>query len=223
MSRAVVLFSGGQDSTTCLAWAKNRFEEVYPISMYYGQTHKVELEQGALICKILGFNRQMVDISFLPGLVNSGLVGDMDLSATVAHPDHLDLPSSWVPNRNSLLLTIAHAYAQKVKAGTVVAGVCMTDYSGYPDCRREFIDHLEETLNIGNDTKIRIETPLMYLTKAETFKLAQDEKILSLVLEHSNTCYRGDRQNRHPWGYGCGTCAACQLREKGWNEFQRMT
>jgi 7-cyano-7-deazaguanine synthase len=131
------------------------------------------------------------------------------------------LPSSFVPNRNQLFITLAHSYAQKIGAETLVTGVCQTDYSGYPDCRQEFIFDIQKATNLGSDSKIVIRTPLMHLTKAETFELAKKENCLNDVLEHSHTCYNGNRDKLHSWGYGCDDCPACELRKKGYNEFNK--
>lgn len=219
MRKAVVVFSGGQDSTTCLGWAKNRFDEVVAISFFYGQKHAVELEQGRRICEALGVERHVVQADFFGSLVDSALTHNGDVN--VAHPRLAHLPASYVPNRNAFFLTLAHAFAQKVGADALVAGMCQTDFSGYPDCRRGFIDREEQALNLGSDSHIRIETPLMYLTKAETFALADREGVLKLVIEESHTCYNGNHTKRHPWGFGCGECPACEIRAKGWQEFSR--
>ena len=210
----VVIFSGGQDSTTCLYWALNRAVEVEAISFNYGQKHKIELEQAAKICKDAGVRHTVIDVSFLDTIVESALTSNGDVNVL----NEKGLPASFVPNRNQLFITLAHAYAQKIKADTLVTGVCQTDYSGYPDCRQVFINAIETATNIGSEEKIKIETPLMYLTKAETFKLAETEGCLKIVVEDSHTCYNGDREHSHEWGFGCGECPACTIREKGYNE-----
>lgn len=156
----------------------------------------------------------------LSALGDSALINDTE-HTDVSAPHHANaaLPASFVPNRNALFLTTAHAYAQKVGAEVLYTGVCQTDYSGYPDCREEFVNMLAETLNVGYLTNIVIETPLMYLTKADTFKLAEDFGFLQTVIEDSHTCYNGDRSKMHSWGRGCGECPACKLRAKGYEEF----
>lgn len=217
--KAVVVFSGGQDSTTCLGWARNRYDEVVALSFFYGQKHTVELEQGRRICEAMGVERHVIQADFFGPMVDSALTHNGDVN--VAHPRLGHLPASYVPNRNAFFLTMAHAFAQKVGAGVLVAGMCQTDYSGYPDCRRFFIDLMQDGLNSGSDCFIEIATPLMYLSKAETFALADAEGVLKLVLEESHTCYNGDRSRHHAWGYGCGECPACQVRAKGWAEFSR--
>jgi len=217
MSKAIVIFSGGQDSTTCLGWAKNRFDEVIAVSFFYGQKHDVELQQARKIAGILNISLQVIDISFYANMVTSALTGEGDINAS--HEDHEELPASFVPNRNALFILLTHSLAQTVKAATVITGVCQTDYSGYPDCRQDFIESIQQSLNMGSASNIKIETPLMHLTKAQTFKLAAEEGVLDLVLRESHTCYNGcTRMNE--WGRGCGTCAACQLRANGYADFK---
>lgn len=347
-SSALVTFSGGQDSTTILAWAKNHFDYVEAISFNYGQKHSIELTQGDKICKLLGIKRTLVDISFLKDICDSALTkvnGDVN----TGHSRLTYLPASFVPNRNNLLLTLSNTYAQKAGLNHIVTGTCETDYSGYPDCRRLFIDSLENNLfaacnkskltldeirsiiincftfilnrndipllslnfnnkilkdhfwhlnpteilqsfkdffgdiieqdsnnnimiigdhncsyvfNLIKNTQLfkkkleqcsdiesywykslnyyvqtynkhnvtsnkenyflQIHTPLMYLSKAQTFKMAQEEGALELVLEHSHTCYNGDRSQKFDWGYGCGQCPACKLRAQGFEEYQKL-
>lgn len=216
MNKAVVVFSGGQDSTTCLGWALNRFELVECITFNYGQKHSIELTQAAAICAKLEIKHIVVDISFLNTLVDSALTSDGNVNE--AHPRLKHLPASFVPNRNALFLTLAHAYAQKIGANTVVTGVCETDFSGYPDCREVFIKSLQESLHLASDVLIKIETPLMFIDKAGTFKMAKDEGVLDLVIEMSHTCYNGIRE-MHEWGAGCGECPACKLRQKGYQDY----
>lgn len=216
MYKAVVLFSGGQDSTTCLCWAKNRFDEVEALSFDYGQRHAVELVQAKAICKKLSVKQTIIDLSFLGSLVRSALTGDGDVNDK--HEDRPNLPASFVPNRNALFLTLAHAYAQKVGAEVLVIGASQVDYSGYPDCRSEFLMRMMIALNLGSDSQIDIVAPLINLSKAETFKLAQAEECLDLVIELSHTCYQGDHETKHAWGFGCGNCPACGLREQGWQQ-----
>lgn len=213
--KAVVIFSGGQDSTTCLYWAKNRFDEVEAITFNYGQKHSVELQQARIICEKENIRLTEVDISFLDSLVESALTSNGDVNEI----NEKGLPASFVPNRNQLFITLAHAYAQKIGAEKLVTGVCQTDYSGYPDCRQEFIDLIEYATNSGSDSEIRIETPLMWLDKAQTFALAKKENCLNEVIELSHTCYNGDRTNFHEWGYGCDDCPACKLRKKGFEDY----
>lgn len=215
---AVVVLSGGQDSVTCLGWALARFKTIYAISFDYGQRHKVELECAAKVCEMFNVPHQIMDLSVLGKMVTTNLVGDGDVSQ--AHPHNKDLPASFVPCRNALMLTMAHGYAQELGASQLVTGVCQTDYSGYPDCRDEFVTKLAGALNTGYLTDIKITTPLMFKTKAETFKLAEEVGFLDVVLDYSHTCYVGDHEKRHDWGYGCGECPACQIRAKGYEEFK---
>lgn len=217
-TRAVVVLSGGQDSVTCLGWALLNFAEVYAIGFKYGQRHTVELEQAAKICKQLNVDYQVHEIASLSLLSDSALVSS-DASFSGKHSRLKDLPASFVPNRNALFLTIAHAYAQKLGAQFLVTGVCQMDYSGYPDCRQVFISSLQDTLNLGYQSDISILTPLMHLTKGETFELAEQCGILDLVIEESHTCYQGDRATKHDWGYGCGECPSCRLRHDGYLAF----
>ncbi|MBU2513958.1 7-cyano-7-deazaguanine synthase QueC [bacterium] len=220
MSRAIVIFSGGQDSTTCLGWAKNRYEEVKAVSYIYGQKHKIEIEQARKIAACLQIPLEVIDISFYSKMVNSALFGTGDVSGS--HEDHEDLPASFVPNRNALFILLTHSLAQTYKAESIITGVCQTDYSGYPDCRQDFITIMETSLNLGSNQSIRIETPLMYLTKAETFELAKTEGVLDLVIKESFTCYNAVSL-MNPWGRGCGNCPACLLRSKGYYEFITKT
>tara|TARA_R100001530_G_C4276223_1_gene144358 strand:- start:126 stop:794 length:669 start_codon:yes stop_codon:yes gene_type:complete len=215
MERKVLLiFSGGQDSTTCLFEAIKNFNEVEAITFMYGQKHSIEIEQSKIICKEYNIKQTLIDISFLNTIVESSLTSNGDVSRL----NKKGLPSSFVPNRNQLFITLAHSYAQKIGATVLIGGMCETDFSGYPDCRREFIDAIELASNIGSDETIKIETPLMYLDKAETFKLANKIGCLKEVIELSHTCYNGVREELHSWGYGCGNCPACELRIKGFNE-----
>ena len=219
MSKALVIFSGGQDSTTCLGYAKKKYDKVVAISFKYGQKHSIELEQARKIAKKLNIELHEIDISFFGQLVDSALTHNGNVNQN--HNTNKNLPASWVPNRNALFITISHAFAQKIGADVLVTGVCDSDYSGYPDCRHEFIESIQKTLSLASETNIKIDTPLMKLSKAETFKLAEDCGILDIVVNDSHTCYNGDREHKHEWGYGCGECPSCKLREKGYNEFKK--
>jgi 7-cyano-7-deazaguanine synthase len=227
--KAVVIFSGGQDSTTCLHWALNRFSEVEAITFNYGQKHSIELEQAKKICEKTGVRQTVIDISFLNTIVESALTSNGDVNVL----NKLGLPDSFVPNRNQIFITLAHSYAQKIGATILVGGMCQTDYSGYPDCRHGFIQELNSVTNEGSgllthglldrpvlhENYISVKTPLMWLTKAETFALAEAENCLQQVVEDSHTCYNGVREIMHEWGMGCGECPACELRKKGFEEF----
>ncbi|WVH02336.1 queuosine biosynthesis ATPase [Escherichia phage ECP2304] len=215
---AVVVLSGGQDSVTCLGLALNNYDKVYAIGFAYGQRHNIELACANQICKEHDVPFVVFELPALKQIGNSALIGD-EGDVNEHHEQHNNLPASFVPNRNALFLTTAHAYAQKVGARYVVTGVCETDYSGYPDCRQQFVDLLEATLNVGYETDIHFVTPLMRLNKAETFELADKVGFLTTVIEQSHTCYNGVRRTLHDWGYGCGECPACKLRAKGYSEF----
>lgn len=229
--KALVLFSGGQDSATCLAWALDRFGEVETIGFDYGQRHRVELEARLAVREAvaarfpawgakLGPDR-MVDLSGYGALAESALTGGDD--ASVSETGESGLPKTFVPGRNLVFLTVAGAHAWLRKAGTLVTGVCQTDYSGYPDCRQDTIDAQARALSLGLDVNLPVQTPLMHLTKAETWALAHDlggDALVDLIVEESHTCYRGTRGARHDWGHGCGACPACELRAKGWTEWR---
>ena len=219
-SSALVVFSGGQDSTTCLAWAKNRYDHVETITFDYHQKHSIEIEQAKKIAKILNVPNYVVTIDIFAQLGDSALL-DINKDQDINAPHHAkpNLPASFVPNRNAMFFTIAHAYAQKQGLKHIITGINQTDYSGYPDCREPFVKSLEKSLNIGSESTIEFKYPLIALTKAETFQLAQEEGILNLVIDESHTCYNGDRSIKHDWGYGCGECPACILREKGWAKY----
>lgn len=220
---AVVALSGGQDSTTVLALARQRHIITHTVAFNYGQRHAVELEQARAISTKMkaGGTHWVLHVPSLQQLGDSALVTKrQDIGAKHARED--GLPASFVPGRNAVFLTLAHALAQQTGAKCVYAGVCQTDYSGYPDCRDDFVQSLEAALNIGYEKRIRLFAPLMHMNKAQTFAIAEKCGALDEVLELSHTCYEGDRENRHPWGYGCGLCPACKLRERGWDEFQSM-
>ena len=226
--KAIVLFSGGQDSAVCLFWALQTFEAVETIGFSYGQRHEIELEvrQQFLdearrafpeLTAKLGDDHQC-DISALGALSDTALTRQVEISV-----DQSGLPSTFVPGRNLMFLTMAGALAWRRGARTLVGGMCETDYSGYPDCRRDTLDAQAKALSLGMDIEMRIETPLMYIDKADTWAMAQDrwgEKLVNLILEHTHTCYLGDRSKRHDWGYGCGSCPACDLRAKGWMKWR---
>lgn len=220
MSRALVVFSGGQDSTTCLGWAKNRFNYVETITFDYGQKHRVEIAQAGKIASLLGVKNTLLSLDAFTQLNDSALIdGTQDIGAH--HRTHTNLPASFVPNRNAIFFTLAHAFAQKQGINHIIIGVNQTDYSGYPDCREPFVKALEVALNLGSEADITFHYPLMHLTKAETFKLSQDEGVLELVLNESHTCYNGDHGHKHAWGYGCGECPACVLRKIGWETYAK--
>lgn len=225
---ALVLFSGGQDSATCLAWALSRFDHVETVGFDYGQRHRIELEvrgqfRSALAGKFpqwaarLG-DDHMLDASIIGQLGSTAMTQDIAIEMA-----ENGLPNTFVPGRNLLFFTLAGALAYRRGLRVIVGGMCETDYSGYPDCRDDTLKAQQVVLSLGLDRRITIETPLMWLDKAETFALAQDlggEALLDLIVEHTHTCYLGDRSQRHEWGYGCNSCPACELRSKGWQKFK---
>ena len=220
-SRAVVVLSGGQDSTTCLGLALRYFDDVVAVAFSYGQKHAVELQCASMICRKFGVPFHVFEIPALRSLGNSALVSGSDQTdVNERHAQNSNLPASFVPNRNALFLTTAHALAQKIEAPVVITGVCETDYSGYPDCRQGFIHQLQNALNVGYETDITFVTPLMGLTKAQTFELAETIGFLDTVVTDTHTCYNGDHSVLHDWGYGCGDCPACVLRKAGYDEFK---
>ena len=224
---ALVLFSGGQDSAVCLAWALDRYERVETVGFDYGQRHLVELQARGEVRRALTEAYPQWATRLGPDhvldLTSFGRLAESALTAERAFElDERGLPSTYVPGRNLAFLVYAAALADRRGLGAIVGGMCETDYSGYPDCRRDTLDAMERALNLGMAQGFSLETPLMRLTKAQTWALADrlgGRPLVDLVLEHSHTCYRGDRNVRHAWGYGCGDCDACRLREKGWTEW----
>ena len=221
---ALVLFSGGQDSTVCLASALTRYDRVETIGFDYGQRHRVELEQrghviDALKAQFPAWAARLGDdhVLSLPTLAQiseTSLTRDTAIEMTAA-----GLPSTFVPGRNLLFFTYAAALAYRRGLGVLVGGMCETDYSGYPDCRNDTLQTLARALSLGLDRPFAIDTPLMYVDKAGTWALARDlggDALVELIIEHTHSCYLGDRATRHAWGYGCGTCPACELRANGW-------
>ena len=217
---ALVVFSGGQDSTTCLGWAKNRYAHVETITFDYHQKHAVEIEQAKKIARILHVPNFVMEINIFAQLDDSALI-DASLDINAKHRNRPNLPASFVPNRNAVFFTAAHAYAQKMGLDHIITGINQTDYSGYPDCRIPFVESLEKALNLGSESDIKFLYPLIHLTKAETFKMAEEEGVLDIVLKETHTCYNGDRSVLHEWGYGCDACPACELRKKGWEAYLR--
>ena len=225
---ALVLFSGGQDSTVCLASALARFSRVETVGFDYGQRHSVELDQrhkvlAALRAAFPDWAERLGEDVVLP-LQTLGAISDTALTAEtkIAMTD-AGLPSTFVPGRNLIFLAFAGALAYRRGAGVLVGGMCETDYSGYPDCRRATLDAMQAALGLGMDVELAVETPLMHLDKAQTWALAETlggAALVDLIVEHTHTCYLGDRSRRHDWGYGCGTCPACDLRAAGWSRWR---
>ncbi|GBR77448.1 queuosine biosynthesis QueC ATPase [Candidatus Termititenax dinenymphae] len=218
--KALVCLSGGQDSVTCLLQAVQTIgaDKVYAVAFNYGQRHAIELDCAKTTAKILGIaGFYLLDLPVLRQIGNSALLDNADVNKTKD-----GLPASFVPGRNIILLSSAAALAYKLDCGQLITGVSETDYSGYPDCRDYTIKFLETTLNAGMETDLKIITPLMHKTKADTWELAYqlDPKHgVELIREHTHTCYNGNHTVKHPWGYGCGECPACNLRQRGYEEF----
>ena len=215
MEASLVLFSGGQDSTTCLYWAKSTFDRVEAIGFKYGQKHDVELQQAAYIARLAEVPFEVVDIS---GVLRGSALTEHDKDVSAQHELNPDLPASFVPGRNALFLTIAASIGMTKGISDLVGGMCQTDYSGYPDCRRVFVDSMQTSLSLALGEDMRIHTPLMYLTKAETWKLAADLDVVDIVREHSHTDYNGDRTTWNEWGYGKLDNPASILRARGYEE-----
>lgn len=224
---ALVLFSGGQDSATCLAWALDRFEAVETVGFDYGQRHAVELDCRHTVLARLrsGFpgwtsrlgEDHMLDMSMLAALGETAMTRDVEIEM-----GENGLPTTFVPGRNLLFFTYAAALGYRRGAKHLVGGMCETDYSGYPDCRDDTLKALQVALNLGMERRFVVHTPLMWIDKADTWALARDlggEALVDLIVEDTHTCYLGDREHRHPWGYGCGTCPACELRARGWERY----
>lgn len=225
---ALVLFSAGQDSSTCLAWALSRYARVETVGFAYGQRHAVELAQRPRVLEAmrefdpkwaekLGPD-QVIDITTFGALAESALTADRAIEMQAN-----GLPSTFVPGRNLVFLTYAAALAYRRGLTVLVGGMCETDYSGYPDCRRNALDAMERALQLGLEAPLTVETPLMQLTKAQTWAMAQElggDALVDMMVETTHTCYEGDRTQRHVWGYGCDACPACELRRAGWEQWR---
>lgn len=212
MSKAVVVFSGGQDSTTCLIQALQQFDEVHGITFDYGQRHREEIDIAKSLGKKLKLaSHKVMDVTLLNELAISALTRDaIPVSNELMENG---LPNTFVPGRNILFLTLAGIYAYQLGAGVVITGVCETDFSGYPDCRNDFVKAMQAALEQGMDKQLTIQTPLMWLDKAETWALADKYQSLELIRDETLTCYNGIK------GSGCGTCPACLLRKRGLEEY----
>lgn len=234
-TNALVLFSGGQDSTTCLAHALQRYPHVETIGFDYGQRHRVELDARQVVLGEL--RRQfpawsgrlgddhLLDLGVLGQVSETSLTRDMAFAMAES-----GLPNTFVPGRNLLFLTLAAALAYRRGASAIVTGVCETDFSGYPDCRDDTMKAMQIALSLGMDRRFLIDTPLMWIDKAQTWQLAHElgqasgvtgggDALVGLIVEHSHTCYLGERGQRHAWGHGCGSCPACELRARGWHRY----
>ncbi|MCK1400061.1 7-cyano-7-deazaguanine synthase QueC [Bradyrhizobium sp. 4] len=224
---ALVLFSGGQDSTTCLAWALNRFARVETLGFDYGQRHAIELAcRDRLYDGIKDLRADWASRlgeSHTLSIPTLATVSETALTRDVAIEMGADgLPNTFVPGRNLVFLTFAAALAYRRGISHIVGGMCETDYSGYPDCRDDTIRAMQAALSLGMARKFELHTPLMWIDKAATWKLAHElggDGLVDLIREQSHTCYLGERGAQHDWGYGCGECPACSLRAKGWREY----
>ncbi|WP_133649798.1 7-cyano-7-deazaguanine synthase QueC [Paraburkholderia flava] len=224
---ALVLFSGGQDSATCLAWALDRYETVETLGFDYGQRHRVELEcrDGFRQAMVQGFpawaerlgDDHTIDLSVLGAISETAMTREIQIEATAN-----GLPNTFVPGRNLMFMTIAAAIAYRRGLKVIVGGMCETDFSGYPDCRDDTMKALQVALNLGMDTRLLLETPLMWLDKADTWRLAHElggDELVELVRVETHTCYLGERSELHAWGFGCGECPACRLRKRGYDAY----
>ncbi|NDC07865.1 MAG: 7-cyano-7-deazaguanine synthase QueC [Oxalobacteraceae bacterium] len=225
---ALVLFSGGQDSATCLAWALQRYTRVETLGFNYGQRHAIELTVRPSILQAMRAldpswatrlgEDHVLDLSVLGELSETALTRNSDIALQAN-----GLPNTFVPGRNLLFLTLAAALAYRRGISVLVGGMCETDYSGYPDCRDETLRALQSTLRLGMSTQLQIETPLMWLDKAATWRLADQlggKALMELIRTETHTCYLGERGQLHDWGYGCGQCPACELRAKGYQSYR---
>jgi 7-cyano-7-deazaguanine synthase len=226
--RALVLFSAGQDSTTCLAWALENFAQVETIGFAYGQRHEAELSQRPVVLSAIRLIRpawadrlkddRVLDLDVLGQISETALTRDSEIKLGAD-----GLPTTFVPGRNLVFLSLAGAVAYRRDIRHLVAGMCETDYSGYPDCRDDTIKAMQLALNQGLRRRFVVHTPLMWLTKAATWALAEElggAALVRLIVEETHSCYLGERSAVHEWGKGCGTCPACVLRARGWREYR---
>lgn len=224
---ALVLFSGGQDSSIALAWALERYDHVETLGFDYGQRHSVELEaRDAVRREISRAFPALASRLGIDGVIDLRCLGDISDTALTRDSEIIitksGLPTTFVPGRNLVFMTMAAAYAYRRGAGVLVAGVCETDFSGYPDCRRETLDVQMKAIKLGMAANFSLETPLMFMSKAQSWFLAEEiggELLVEILLEQSHSCYLGERSQRFDWGYGCGACPACELRAKGWSSY----
>ena len=225
--KALVLFSGGQDSTVCLAWALSKFDHVETIGFDYGQRHRIELE-----CRLTVLDRmreqfpqwaaklgedRVIDLSWLGQISDCALTEEREIEL-----NENGLPNTFVPGRNLVFFLISSAVAYRRGLSTLVGGMCQTDFSGYPDCREDTLKALQVATNLGMASSFRFETPLMWIDKTETFHLGEQlggKQLLEIIVRDTHTCYTGDRTHEHDWGFGCGECPACELRKQGWKKY----
>jgi 7-cyano-7-deazaguanine synthase len=224
---ALVLFSGGQDSTVCIAWALTRFARVETVGFHYGQRHAIEMEQREPIREALrrafpawaprlGADH-VLPLDMLGRVSRSALTSDLPAQHRTE-----GLPATFVPGRNLVFFTFAAIAAYQRDIKNIVTGVCETDYSGYPDCRDDTVKAMQAAVNLGMESRIVFHTPLMWIDKAATWRLAEElggPALVDIVRSETHSCYAGDRTHEHPWGFGCGACDACRLRAAGWDKF----
>ncbi len=226
--KALVLFSGGQDSTTCLAWALDRYTHVETLGFDYGQKHRIELDARLTVLQSLrrkfpNWSEKLGDDHCLR-LSVLGEISDTSLTRDVAIAMNANgLPNTFVPGRNLLFLNLAAALGYRRELNVIVAGMCETDFSGYPDCRDDTIKAMQVAVSLGMGQRFLFETPLMWIDKAQTWQMAEQlggSALIDILLDDSHTCYHGVREIKHPWGYGCGTCPACELRKTGYSKWR---
>lgn len=224
---ALVLFSGGQDSTTCLAWALDRFQRVETIGFDYGQRHAIELSlRPTLLSKLRALSADwsqrlgddhMIDLGIISQLSHTAMTNDIAITM-----QENGLPNTFVPGRNLMFMLVAATLAYRRGLNVLVGGMCETDFSGYPDCRDDTMKALQVALNLGMATRLKLETPLMWINKAQTWQLAHrlgGTALVDLIRTDTHTCYLGERGTLHAWGYGCGSCPACELRARGYTDY----
>lgn len=227
--KALIMFSGGQDSATCLAWACTHFNYVETVGFDYGQRHSIEMQARETVITQLREtfpqwdskigDDHIVDLSALGQISETSLTRDVEITI-----NETGLPSTFVPGRNLIFLNFAAALGFRRGLTTLIGGMCEADFSGYPDCRKETLDAQMQAISLGMDRPFRLETPLMHVSKAGAWTLARElggEPLVELILEHTHSCYLGERGERHSWGYGCGSCPACELRAKGWTDYAK--
>ncbi len=226
--KALLMFSGGQDSAVCLAWALERYDRVETVGFDYDQRHSVELQcRNKVRAKIAGLNvdwgrslgdDHVLNLSVLGEISETSLTRNIEIEMNAT-----GLPSTFVPGRNLIFLNFAAALGYRRGIFQLMGGMCEADFSGYPDCRKETLDRTMESISLGMDKTFILQTPLMHVSKAGAWNLANElggQNLLDIILEETHTCYLGDRGRRHQWGYGCGSCPACELREKGWQNYK---
>ena len=225
---ALLLFSGGQDSATCLAWALSRFDRVETVGFDYGQRHTIEMQcrdrarrsvsaLNPTWAARLGYDH-IIDLTALGEISDTALTRDVEIEMS-----ETGLPSTFVPGRNLIFLNFAAALGYRRGISHLIGGMCEADFSGYPDCRSETLDATMHAISLGMDQAFTLETPLMHISKAGAWELAEElggPELVDVIVEDTHTCYLGERGTRHDWGYGCETCPACELRAKGWNEYK---